>query len=440
MKRSSIADKVVAVTGGARGIGLATATVLQALGAKVAIGDIDRSAVKEASSQLGLQVGRRLDVTDRRSFTEFLDTVEERLGIVDVVVNNAGVIAVGRAVDEADAATQRLLDVNIFGVILGTKLAAQRMLPRGHGHVINIASLGSLLPTEGIATYCATKHAVLGYTDTVRMENRGSGVQFSAILPTLTNTEMIAGIGHAKGFKNAEPDDVARAIAGVIAKPTATRTRSPFDRRDRHGSALDATADGRGASDAHWAPAAFSPATSRSTSARPMRGGRERPEPRRRRLAGANQVAGRQADCRPVESSGPDVSGVRLVGAGADRPRESADPRDHRCRGGGRSVGRGRAAAVIAQHDRRLAAVRTGWVVSLTYGRGSPNWTPQFTPSRCWHSCRIASCSAWTTGARICPAWVPTSVSHVVDDHAALVLAGCDTRRPADRPRRWSTS
>jgi short-subunit dehydrogenase len=219
MKRSSVANKVVAITGGARGIGLATATVLQDLGAKVAIGDIDRSAVKEASNQLGLKVGRRLDVTDRRSFTEFLDNVEERLGPVDVLVNNAGVIAVGNAVDEADAATQRLLDVNIFGVILGTKLAAQRMLPRGHGHIINIASLGSLLPTEGIATYCATKHAVLGYTDTVRMENRGSGVHFSAIMPTLTNTEMIAGIGHAKGFKNAEPNEVARAIAAVIAKP-----------------------------------------------------------------------------------------------------------------------------------------------------------------------------------------------------------------------------
>jgi short-subunit dehydrogenase len=79
--------------------------------------------------------------------------------------------------------------------------------------------LGGVLPTEGIATYCATKHAVLGYTDTIRMENRGSGVHFSAILPTLTNTEMTTGIGHAKGLKNAEPDDVARAIARVIAKP-----------------------------------------------------------------------------------------------------------------------------------------------------------------------------------------------------------------------------
>src|ERR1700758_2465907 len=219
MKRVSVAEKVVAITGGARGIGFATATLLHGLGAKVAIGDIDRSAVREAASQLALEVGRRLDVTDRRSFTDFLDTVEDRLGPVDVLVNNAGVIAVGSAVDEADTTTQRLLDVNIYGVILGTKLAVKRMLPRGHGHIVNIASVGSVLPVEGIATYCATKHAVLGYTDAVRMENRGSGVHFSAILPTLVNTDMIAGVGHVRGFKNAEPDDVARAVAEVIAKP-----------------------------------------------------------------------------------------------------------------------------------------------------------------------------------------------------------------------------
>jgi short-subunit dehydrogenase len=219
MNAGSVADKVIAITGGARGIGLAIATILQGLGGKVAIGDIDESAVKEAGARLGLKVCRGLDVTDRQSFTDFLDSVESELGPVDVVVNNAGVIAVGSAVDESDAITRRVLDVNIFGVILGTKLAAQRMLPRGRGHIINIASLSSVLPTEGIATYSATKHAVLGYTDTVRMENRGSGVHFSAILPTLTNTEMIAGIGHARGFRNAEPDDVAQAVAAVIAKP-----------------------------------------------------------------------------------------------------------------------------------------------------------------------------------------------------------------------------
>jgi NAD(P)-dependent dehydrogenase (short-subunit alcohol dehydrogenase family) len=212
---TAVSGKVIAITGGARGIGLAMATALRRLGAKVAIGDIDEAAAAEA----GFEGCFHLDVTDKESFSAFLDRTESLFGPVDVVVNNAGVIAVGPAVDEPDAVTRRLLDVNILGVILGTKLAAQRMLPRGRGHVINIASLGSVLPTEGIATYCATKHAVLGYTDTIRMENRGRGVHFSAIMPTLTNTQMVDGIGHAKGFKNAEPEEIALEVAKVIAKP-----------------------------------------------------------------------------------------------------------------------------------------------------------------------------------------------------------------------------
>ncbi|OBI56985.1 SDR family oxidoreductase [Mycobacterium sp. E787] len=219
MKPEPVANKVVAVTGGARGIGLAIARSLHGLGARVAIGDIDEAAAREAGDRLGLTMSRRLDVTDRQSFTDFLDAVEEALGPLDVLVNNAGVIAAGSAADEPDAATQRVLDVNIRGVILGTKLATQRMLPRRRGHIVNIGSMGSVVPCAGIATYCATKHAVLGYTDSVRMETRGRGIHFSTIMPTLTNTEMIAGVGQARGFKNAEPDDVARAVVGVIAKP-----------------------------------------------------------------------------------------------------------------------------------------------------------------------------------------------------------------------------
>lgn len=215
----TVSGKVVAITGGARGIGLAIATELRGRGARVAIGDIDEAAVGESGRQLGLEVACRLDVTDRPSFTGFLDAAEQHLGPIDVLVNNAGVIAVGNAVTEADDVTRRLLDVNVFGVMLGTKLAAERMLPRRSGHVINIASLGSVTPTEGIATYCATKHAVLGYTDSVRMENRRGGVHFSAILPTLTNTEMTSGIGHAKGLRNAEPDDVARAVIALLDRP-----------------------------------------------------------------------------------------------------------------------------------------------------------------------------------------------------------------------------
>src|SRR5581483_10721106 len=102
-----------------------------------------------------------------------------------------------------------------------TKLAAQRMLPRRHGHIINIASLGAVVPAPGIATYCATKHAVLGFTDTVRLENRGSGLHFSAVLPTLVNTDMIAGLSGLRGMRNAAPEDVANAVARLIAKPKA---------------------------------------------------------------------------------------------------------------------------------------------------------------------------------------------------------------------------
>ncbi len=217
--RGKVTGKVVAVTGGARGIGLAIATLLREFGATVAIGDVDESAVEEAGSRLGLRVHRRLDVTDRNSFTEFLDEVEDRLGPVDVLVNNAGVIAVGNAVDESDTVTKRVLDVNAYGMILGTKLAAQRMLARKRGHIINIASVGGVIPAAGIATYCATKHAIIGFTDSVRLENRGRGVHFSAVLPALVNTEMIAGAEHTRGIKNLEPEDVAKAVAGLIAKP-----------------------------------------------------------------------------------------------------------------------------------------------------------------------------------------------------------------------------
>ncbi|WP_099040927.1 SDR family oxidoreductase [Mycobacterium neglectum] len=216
---SAINGKVVVVTGGARGIGLATARTLHALGAKVAIGDVDEATVKETGADLDLGFYARLDVTDRQSFTTFLDDVERELGPVDVLVNNAGICPAGGFLDEPDEVTQRAIAINLFGVILGTKLAAERMVNRGRGHIINIASVGAVNAVPGIATYCATKHAVLGYTDTARLELRGTGVRASVVMPTLTNTSMIDGVASASGLKNAEPEDIAAGIVGLIAKP-----------------------------------------------------------------------------------------------------------------------------------------------------------------------------------------------------------------------------
>ena len=218
-RASAVNGKVIVVTGGARGIGLATAKMLHRLGAKVAIGDVDEATVKEAGADADLGFYARLDVTDRQSFTTFLDDVERELGPVDVLVNNAGICPTGRFLDEPDEVTERTIAINTTGVILGTKLAAQRMVKRGKGHIINVASLAGINGVPGIATYCATKHAVIGYTDTARMELRNTGVHASAVLPTLTNTSMIDGVASMPGMRNAEPEDIAAGIVSLIERP-----------------------------------------------------------------------------------------------------------------------------------------------------------------------------------------------------------------------------
>jgi NAD(P)-dependent dehydrogenase (short-subunit alcohol dehydrogenase family) len=218
-RAASVNGKVVVVTGGARGIGYATAKTLHQLGARVAIGDVDEVAVKEAGTDLDVGFYARLDVTDRQSFTTFLDDVERELGPVDVLINNAGIAPAGRFLDEPDDVTQRTIAINIFGVILGTKLAAERMVKRRRGHIINIASLAALGAVPGLATYTATKHAVLGFTDTARLELRGTGVTLSAVMPTLTNTSMVDGVASVPGFRNAEPEDIAAGVVGLIEKP-----------------------------------------------------------------------------------------------------------------------------------------------------------------------------------------------------------------------------
>jgi len=210
--------KVIAITGGARGIGFATASMLRGLGAKGAIGDVDEVTVKQSGSDIDV-FASKLDVTDLASFTAFLDDVERELGPVDVLINNAGIMPVGLLADEPDAVTRRMLDINVYGVIIGTKLAAQRMIPRSAGHVINVASLAGETYTPGLATYCASKSAVLSFTDAVRLENRKTGVQFSAVLPSVVNTELTAGTTGIRGIKNAEPSDIANAIVGLIIKP-----------------------------------------------------------------------------------------------------------------------------------------------------------------------------------------------------------------------------
>jgi NAD(P)-dependent dehydrogenase (short-subunit alcohol dehydrogenase family) len=213
----SLAGKIVAITGGARGIGRATASALIAQGARVAIGDIDAPLAETTASALGSgTIGLPLDVTDRPSFERFLTEVESRLGPLDVLINNAGIMSVGPFVSETDATTDRMIDINLNGVIIGSKLALQRFLPRGRGHLVNIASVAGKGGFPGGATYCATKHAVVGLSEAVRAEVRSTDIDVSIVMPVVVNTELGSGLRKTRGVKVVEPEDVATAIVEAL--------------------------------------------------------------------------------------------------------------------------------------------------------------------------------------------------------------------------------
>lgn len=218
-QRQSLSGKVVAITGGARGIGKATAKALVGKGCRVAIGDLDSALAEQAAAELGGgTVGLALDVSDRGSFAGFLDEAERQLGPVDVVINNAGVMPVTPFVEESDASIKRQLDINLYGVIVGTQLAIERMRPRRSGHVVNVASSAGKAGVPGIATYSATKHAVVGLSEAIHTELRGSGVEVSCVMPTVVNTELTAGVGQ-RLIQPVEPGEVADAIADALEAP-----------------------------------------------------------------------------------------------------------------------------------------------------------------------------------------------------------------------------
>lgn len=213
----SLAGMTVAITGGGRGIGRATAAALIAQGARVAIGDIEPDLAERTAQELGPgTVGLHLDVTNRDSFQGFLNEVESRLGPLDILINNAGIMPVGAFVDEPDATAKRMVDINLHGVIFGSKLALERFTSRGRGHLVNIASIAGKAGAAHVATYCATKHAVVGLTEALRQEYADTAIEFTVVMPVGVNTELYSGLQQMRGIKTPEPEDVAEAIVEAL--------------------------------------------------------------------------------------------------------------------------------------------------------------------------------------------------------------------------------
>jgi NAD(P)-dependent dehydrogenase (short-subunit alcohol dehydrogenase family) len=213
----SLYGRVAVVTGGGRGIGKALALALASEGCRVAIGDVDVASAEAAAADLGGDtIGLPLDVTDRPGFTAFLDEVERRLGPIDVLVNNAGIMPVVPFDEEDEASVVRQLEINLHAVIHGSKEAVRRMKPRGTGHIVNVSSSAGKLGVPNLATYSATKHAVVGLSEAVRVELRGTGVDVSVVMPGIVKTELSTGLVETPAFKSSTPEEVAEAIVDAL--------------------------------------------------------------------------------------------------------------------------------------------------------------------------------------------------------------------------------
>ena len=250
-----IVGQVAAVTGGARGIGKETARALIREGVRVAIGDLDLETAKQTADELGAgTIALELNVTDRGSFERFVEEVESQLGPLDILINNAGIMQLGAFLDEDERTTRRMIDINIYGVHHGSQIALERFVPRGRGHLVNVASMVGKAGYAGGVTYSGTKHYVVGMSEGLRGELRGSGVEVSVVMPVAVHTELGLGLGQARGVKQVEPEDVANEIVAALKEARfdvfvprsvgpLTQFSSALPRRAREGMARAMKAD-----------------------------------------------------------------------------------------------------------------------------------------------------------------------------------------------------
>lgn len=227
-------DKIVLITGASSGIGEATARLLAAAGMVVVLGArrTDRldSIAADITAQGGQARVRTLDVTDRADVAAFAKTALNEFGRIDVLVNNAGVMPLSPLASLKVDEWERMVDVNIKGVLWGIAAVLPAMNAQGFGHIVNIASIGGLQVSPTAAVYCATKFAVRAISDGLRQEN--DRIRVTSICPGVVESELADSISDEIARKEMatyrsvalQPDVIGRAILHAIAQPADVNT------------------------------------------------------------------------------------------------------------------------------------------------------------------------------------------------------------------------
>jgi NADP-dependent 3-hydroxy acid dehydrogenase YdfG len=226
---SNIKGKVVAITGASSGIGEATARLLAERGAHVVVGARRTERLEKLVADINARSGsarfRAVDVTSREDTQAFVDFAKAEFGRLDVLVNNAGVMPLSNMAEVKVDEWDRMIDVNIRGVLHGIAAVLPDMKARGNGQIVNVASVGAHVVVPTGAVYCATKYAVWAISEGLRQEN--PDIRVTTISPGVVATELGDDISDATARdyvkelrkKALTPDAIARAIAYAVEQP-----------------------------------------------------------------------------------------------------------------------------------------------------------------------------------------------------------------------------
>lgn len=226
IKTNDLTGHVVVVTGAGGGIGRELALQCAARGARLALCDRNPAGLDETLADVrrtgSEAIGQIVDVSDVEQMATFAKETVEQLGVPDLLLNNAGVAVIGGVLDTTPADWDRLIGVNLMGVVNGVNAFVPAMVERGNGHVVNVASAAGLLANPQLAAYSATKFAVVGLSEALRMELAPAGVAVTAICPGIINTA----ITHNSPYRGENAEDRKAKATSTYAKRGYTPQRA----------------------------------------------------------------------------------------------------------------------------------------------------------------------------------------------------------------------